>query len=111
MFLSSSCCCVQGAANKRKLQETEDEILRVLSSSSGNILEDEAAVRILASSKLLADEISAKQKIADETEAKIDEARAGGSAVCRRGGCLTGWPGPLTCFFPTANCGAPAACS
>jgi hypothetical protein len=29
---------VSGAANKRKLKETEDEILRVLSSSSGNIL-------------------------------------------------------------------------
>lgn len=38
---------VSGAANKRKLKETEDEILRVLSSSSGNILEDEAAVNIL----------------------------------------------------------------
>lgn len=29
---------VSGAANKHKLKETEDEILRVLSSSSGNIL-------------------------------------------------------------------------
>lgn len=38
---------ISGAANKRKLKETEDEILRVLSSSSGNILEDEAAVNIL----------------------------------------------------------------
>jgi hypothetical protein len=37
----------QGAANKRRLKETEDEILRVLSSSSGNILEDEAAVNVL----------------------------------------------------------------
>jgi hypothetical protein len=73
LFLS----CLQGAANKRKLQETEDEILRVLSSSSGNILEDEGAVRILHSSKLLADEINSKQKIADETEAKIDIAREG----------------------------------
>lgn len=112
MFLTLSCCCLQGAANKRKLQETEDEILRVLSSSSGNILEDEAAVRILASSKLLADEISAKQKIADETEAKIDEARAGGSAVCRRGGCLSGWPGPLTswCCFSAVSTLRGACC-
>lgn len=38
---------ISGAANKRKLKETEDEILQVLSSSSGNILEDEAAVNIL----------------------------------------------------------------
>ena len=74
-------CWLQGAANKRKLQETEDEILHVLSSSSGNNLEDEGAVRILHSSKLLADEINSKQKIADETEAKIDVAREGKHGV------------------------------
>ena len=68
---------ISGAANKRKLKETEDEILRVLSSSSGNILEDEQAVNILQSSKILADEISSKQKVADETEQKIDQAREG----------------------------------
>lgn len=49
----------------------------MLSSSQGNILEDEGAVNILQSSKILSDEISEKQKISDETEAKIDEARAG----------------------------------
>jgi dynein heavy chain len=68
---------ISGAANKRKLKETEDEILKVLSSSSGNILEDEQAVTILQSSKILADEISSKQKVADETELKIDQARQG----------------------------------
>jgi dynein heavy chain len=68
---------LSSATNKRKLKETEDEILRVLSSSSGNILEDEQAVNVLQSSTLLADEISEKQKVADETEAKIDEARQG----------------------------------
>jgi dynein heavy chain len=72
---------VSGAANKRKLKETEDEILRVLSSSSGNILEDEQAVNVLQSSKLLADDISQKQKISDETEQKIDQARQGEPAV------------------------------
>jgi hypothetical protein len=40
----------QGAENKRKLKEIEDEILRVLSSSEGNILEDEEAVNILQAS-------------------------------------------------------------
>lgn len=72
---------VSGAANKRKLKETEDEILRVLSSSSGNILEDEQAVNVLQSSKLLADDISQKQKISDETEQKIDQARQGKTTV------------------------------
>lgn len=75
---------ISGAANKRKLKETEDEILRVLSSSSGNILEDEQAVNILQSSKILADEISSKQKIADETEEKIDQAREGECLGTRR---------------------------
>jgi dynein heavy chain len=73
---------VSGAANKRKLKATEDEILRVLSSSSGNILEDEAAVNVLQSSKLLADDISQKQKISDETEQKIDQARQGELLAC-----------------------------
>jgi hypothetical protein len=34
----------------------------------------------LQSSKILADEISSKQKIADETEQKIDQAREGETA-------------------------------
>lgn len=53
---------VTGAENKKKLKQIEDEILRVLSSSEGNILEDEGAVNILQSSKVLSDEISEKQK-------------------------------------------------
>ena len=61
----------------RQLKEIEDKILEVLSSSEGNILEDETAIKILSSSKTLSDEISEKQKIAEETEHKIDTARAG----------------------------------
>jgi len=72
---------VQGAENKKKLQQIESEILRVLSSSTGNILEDEEAVDVLQSSKTLSDEISAKQAVARETEAKIDMARAGYAPV------------------------------
>ena len=40
-------------------------------------MQDEEAVNILQSSKLLSDDISEKQKIADETEIKIDAARSG----------------------------------
>jgi dynein heavy chain len=68
---------IAGAANKKQLKEIEDQILKVLSSSEGNILEDEGAVKILSASKVLSDEISEKQKVADETEAAIDETRAG----------------------------------
>lgn len=66
----------QSAENKRQLKEIEDKILEVLSSSEGNILEDETAIKILSSSKILADEISEKQAIAEETEKKIDVARS-----------------------------------
>lgn len=49
----------------------------VLSSSEGNILEDETAIKVLSSSKVLANEISEKQAIAEVTEQKIDTARLG----------------------------------
>ncbi|MCJ8732203.1 hypothetical protein PDJAM_G00208530 [Pangasius djambal] len=68
---------LQGAENKRQLQEIEDKILEVLSASKGNILEDETAVQILSSSKVLANEISEKQAVAEVTERKIDETRMG----------------------------------
>ena len=34
---------IEGAANKRRLQEIEDQILKVLSASQGNILEVSSA--------------------------------------------------------------------
>ncbi|XP_060137433.1 dynein axonemal heavy chain 7 isoform X1 [Zootoca vivipara] len=68
---------LQGAENKRQLKEIEDKILEVLSSSEGNILEDETAIKILSSSKALANEISEKQAIAEATEKKIDATRMG----------------------------------
>ena len=40
----------------------------MLSSSQGNILEDETAIQILSSSKILSEEIAAKQKVATATE-------------------------------------------
>ncbi|XP_075248722.1 dynein axonemal heavy chain 7-like isoform X2 [Convolutriloba macropyga] len=66
---------LQSASNKRQLKEIEDKILEVLSSSEGNILEDEAGIQVLSSSKELSNEISEKQQIAEETEKKIDETR------------------------------------
>ncbi|XP_076804189.1 dynein axonemal heavy chain 3-like isoform X1 [Clavelina lepadiformis] len=68
---------LEGAENKRQLKLIEDKILKVLSSSEGNILEDETAIQVLSSSKTLSEEISAKQEIASETEKQIDETRNG----------------------------------
>lgn len=45
------------------LKETEDKILATLSESEGNILENEAAIEILDSSKLISDDIFKKQKV------------------------------------------------
>ncbi|KAL8573170.1 Dynein heavy chain 3, axonemal [Nucella lapillus] len=66
---------IESADNQKQLKEIEDKILEVLSSSQGNILEDEAAIKILSSSKVLSEEISAKQEIAASTEKQIDETR------------------------------------
>lgn len=68
---------LQGAANKKKLKELEDQILTVLSTSEGNILEDESAIQVLNSSKELSNEIAEKQAYFEETEKKIDAARMG----------------------------------
>ena len=54
---------VTSANNRRQLKEIEDKILHTLSASEGNILEDETAIQILDSSKVLSDEIAKKQKV------------------------------------------------
>ncbi|KAJ3193186.1 Dynein heavy chain 7, axonemal [Irineochytrium annulatum] len=72
---------LQSAENKKQLQEIEDKILEVLSSSEGNILEDETAIQILSSSKVLANTISEKQATAEKTEVKIDEIRIGYKSI------------------------------
>ncbi|XP_030747452.1 dynein heavy chain 3, axonemal isoform X2 [Sitophilus oryzae] len=66
---------VESANNKKMLKEIEDKILEVLSTSEGNILEDETAIKILSSSKLLSADIEEKQKLAAVTEQEIDYAR------------------------------------
>ncbi|XP_050512273.1 dynein axonemal heavy chain 3 isoform X2 [Diabrotica virgifera virgifera] len=68
---------VESANNKKMLKEIEDKILEVLSTSEGNILEDETAIKILSSSKILSEEIQEKQKQAAITEKEIDTARNG----------------------------------
>lgn len=66
---------VESASNSDQLYTLESKILEVLSSSEGNILEDENAINILSSSKTLSEDIQAKQLVAVVTEKEIDEAR------------------------------------
>ena len=49
-------------SSSRQLQEIEDKILEVLSSSEGNILEDETAIKVLSSSKVKPLSKSSKKK-------------------------------------------------
>ncbi|GFH22159.1 uncharacterized protein HaLaN_19578 [Haematococcus lacustris] len=67
---------VQGAEASRKLKEIEDKILEVLSSSTGNILEDETAISVITEAKTLGNDIADKQQIAEVTEREIDSTRA-----------------------------------
>lgn len=60
----------------------------MLSSSEGNILENENAINIVSSSKILSIEIAEKQKVAEKTEIKIDEARKGYIPVAQHVGAL-----------------------
>lgn len=66
---------VESSRNRDQLYSLESKILEVLSSSEGNILEDENAINILSSSKALSEEIQAKQVVAVKTEIEIDAAR------------------------------------
>ncbi|XP_078041170.1 dynein heavy chain 3, axonemal [Augochlora pura] len=79
---------VEGANNRKILEEVENKILEVLSLSEGNILEDETAIQILSSSKVLSEDIQAKQTIAAKTAIEIDNARNGYMPVSEHGSVL-----------------------
>ena len=57
------------------MQETEDLILKVLKEAQGDILDDEHAINILNSSQQLSEEITKKQKEAEITEQRLNQAR------------------------------------
>ena len=78
---------VEGASNKKQLQDIEDKILAVLSSDK-NILLDEEAINILTASKLKSNEIKEKQTVAEQTEKNIDEARHQYQSVSQEASCL-----------------------
>ncbi|KAK2581073.1 hypothetical protein KPH14_006115 [Odynerus spinipes] len=63
---------VQSAANKKALKQVEDNILKTLSVSGAGILEDEEAIEILDSSKILSTDIIKKQEAATKTEKTIE---------------------------------------
>ncbi|XP_049338447.1 dynein axonemal heavy chain 2 [Astyanax mexicanus] len=63
------------ASGKRKLQELEDEILRLLNEATGSLLDDVQLVNTLQTSKITATEVSDQLETSEQTEIKIDTAR------------------------------------
>uniref|UniRef100_A0A8C2ZK56 Dynein axonemal heavy chain 2 n=1 Tax=Cyclopterus lumpus TaxID=8103 RepID=A0A8C2ZK56_CYCLU len=62
------------ASGKRRLEELEDEILRLLNEATGSLL-DEQLVKTLQTSRLTASEVSEQLESSEQTEIKIDSAR------------------------------------
>ncbi|XP_028906396.1 dynein heavy chain 12, axonemal isoform X2 [Ornithorhynchus anatinus] len=79
---------LQFAANKKQLNEIENKILETLQSSEGNILEDESAIKILDAAKLMSNEITKKQQVAEKTEIKIAESREGYRSIAKHSSVL-----------------------
>ncbi|XP_058251926.1 dynein axonemal heavy chain 2 isoform X2 [Hemibagrus wyckioides] len=63
------------ASGKKKLQELEDEILRLLNEATGSLLDDVQLVNTLQTSKVTATEVSEQLQTSEQTEIKIDTAR------------------------------------
>lgn len=62
---------LQSAANKKQLKDIETKILETLSSSEGNILEDESAIKVLDSAKIMSNEIMKKQQVKIKTPRNV----------------------------------------
>jgi len=68
---------LEDAENKRQLKEIEDKILHLLKTAEGNILDDEVLINTLAESKVTANLIEEKVKVATKTQETITRTRKG----------------------------------
>ncbi|XP_018428368.1 PREDICTED: dynein heavy chain 2, axonemal [Nanorana parkeri] len=76
------------ATGKRKLQELEDEILRLLNEATGSLLDDVQLANTLQTSKVTATEVSEQLESSEETEEKIDLAREAYRSCAQRASLL-----------------------
>ncbi|KAJ1537343.1 Dynein heavy chain 2, axonemal, partial [Nowakowskiella sp. JEL0078] len=79
---------VNVAAAKKKLVELEDEILHLLSTAQGSLLDDEKLVNTLQSSKSIAEEVTQQLIVSELTEKQIDTAREGYRPCAQRASIL-----------------------
>ncbi len=79
---------MEDAANKAHLKSIEDEILALLAAAQGNILEDETLIDTLSKSKTTSNQIMEQVKVAEKTQLRISETRAGYQPVARRASVL-----------------------
>ncbi|KAG6956166.1 hypothetical protein JG687_00010768, partial [Phytophthora cactorum] len=68
---------LEDAANKKTLKEIEDQILYLLQTAKGNILDDERLIETLGASKITANKIEEKVREAAVTQQMIAEKRQG----------------------------------
>ncbi|EGF78014.1 hypothetical protein BATDEDRAFT_91203 [Batrachochytrium dendrobatidis JAM81] len=79
---------VNVATAKRRLIELEDEILHLLSTAQGSLLDDEKLVYTLQSSKSIADDVNQQLIVSEQTEKRIDAAREGYRSAAQRASIL-----------------------
>eukprot|EP00965_Chrysotila_dentata_P248329 6208271-Pleurochrysis_carterae.AAC.1 len=79
---------ISGCGRAAQLKDIESRILKLLSESTGNILDDEHLINTLAQSKVTSDEISVKAEQARVTEIEIDTTRNEYRPVARRAALL-----------------------
>jgi dynein heavy chain len=79
---------IQNSKMNNQLKNIEDDILRLLATSEGDVLEDDKLVDTITASKKIAEEIAEKKEAAAVTEEKIDAARESYRTVAYRASIL-----------------------